>query len=211
MIKKWINKLINKFWRKQNKKLNNLQKAVDNLEKRLIEQENQLKKQKKKIDEQTKFIEEQFSTRDYWEIRSAEIKHLAKGKKIWVIKCPASDTPDKTLWGPYNFAMDLKRELELRGYYVVIDWYNNWYGRIDADYCLVLRGVHEYRPDRRVENCKYILWHNCYPSRVTAEEYELYDLVVVGSYAYTEKMKEKVLLVTKTHPLCEKCRIEQIA
>ena len=26
-----------------------------------------------------------------------------------------------------------------------------------------------------------------------------------------EKMKEKVLLVTKTHPLCEKCRIEQIA
>lgn len=209
MIKKWLNKLINKVFRKQYKKLNDLQKSVDRMEKILKEQEAQLKEQKKQlnqqkkqINEQTKFIEEQFAARDYWEIRSAEIKHLAKGKKIWVIKCPASDTPDKSLWGPYNFSMDLKRELEARGYYVVIDWYNNWYGRIDADYVLVLRGVHDYRPDRRVENCKYILWHNCYPHRVTDEEYSLYDLIVVNSYTFVDKIKERVDVPVKPLLLC---------
>ena len=195
MIKKFLNRLINKFWRKQNKKLNALQKSVDNLEKELEAQKNQTQNLKT-------FIQKELTKRDEWEIRSAEVKHLAKGKKIWVLKCPAPDTKDKLLWGPHNFCLALKRELEAKGYYVVIDYHDDWACRIDADYVLVSRGVHAYRPDRRVENCKYILWHNCYPERVETEEYELYDLVVVNSYSYAKKMAEKVSVPVKPLLLC---------
>ena len=195
MIKKWLNKLINKFWRKQDKKLNELQSAVENLEK-------QLEEQKKKTNNLRNFVKKELEKRDQWEMRSAEIKFLAKGKKIWVIKCPAPDTADKILWGPHNFSVALKRELEAKGYYVVIDYHNNWAGRIDADYVLVLRGLHTYRPDRRCENCKYILWHNCYPDQVTKEEYELYDLVVVNSFSYTKKLEEELSVPVKTLLLC---------
>jgi len=195
MIKRLLNKLINRFWRKQNKKLDELQKTVDNLEK-------QLEKQKNVTDNLKTYIKKEFIKRDQWEKRSSEIKFLAKGKKIWVIKCPAPDTEDKILWGPHNFSVALKRELEAKGYYVVIDYHNNWAGRIDADYVLVLRGLHQYRPDRRCENCKYILWHNCYPEKVTKEEYELYDLVLVNSKSYTKKMAEQVSVPVETLLLC---------
>jgi len=195
MIKKWLNKLINKFWRKQDKKLNELQKSVEQLEK-------QLEEQQKKTNNLRNFVKKELEKRDQWEMRSAEIKFLAKGKKIWVIKCPAPDTADKILWGPHNFSVALKRELEAKGYYVVIDYHNNWAGRIDADYVLVLRGLHAYHPDRRCENCKYILWHNCYPEQVTKEEYELYDLVVVNSFSYTEKLRKELSVPVETLLLC---------
>lgn len=202
MLKKLLNKLINKFWRKQNKKLDEMRKAIDHLEKKLEEQNKELEAQKRRTNRLKTYIGDQLEKRDYWEMRSAEIKHLAKGKKIWVIKCPAPDILNKFLWGPHNFSVDLKRELELRGHYVVIDYHDNWSGMIDADYVLVLRGVHPYRPDRRAANCKYILWHNCFPYRVTDEEYELYDLVLVNSYSFTEKVAERVSVPVKPMLLC---------
>lgn len=195
MLKKLWNKFMNKFWRKQNRKLNNLQKTVDRLEQ-------QLEEQKKQTNQLKNYITEQLERRDAWEIRSAEIKRLAGDKKIWVIKCPAQDSPTKYLWGPHNFSVDLKRELEKRGYYVVIDYRDDWAGMIEADYVLVLRGVHPYRPDRRAKNCKYILWHNCFPYRVTDEEYELYDLILVNSYTYTKKVAERVSVPVKPMLLC---------
>ncbi len=202
MLKKLWNKIVNKFWRKQNRKLDELQKTVDYLGKQLENQEKLLKAQKRQTTELKKYIAEQFSNRDYWEIRSAEIKHLAKGKKIWVIKCPIPEATDKCFRGPYIFSMELKRELEALGYYVVIDMHNEWTGRIDADYVLVLRGSNVYRPDRRVKNCKYILWHSTAPHGVTDEEYELYDLILVNSHTFAEKVRERITVPVKPFLLC---------
>ena len=202
MIKKLLNKLINKFWRKQDKKITNLQKSVNELQKSVNELQKKLNEQKKLNRELKNYVTNETERRDYWKVRGAEVKWLAKGKKIWVIKIPAPDTDVKFSWGEYYFACSLKRELEELGYYVVIDFREDWYCEIEADFVLVLRGRRVYHPDRRNEKCKYILWHVCHPDLVPKEEYELYDVVYVDSTSYAEKMEKEVSVPVRPLLVC---------
>lgn len=147
-------------------------------------------------------VKEEFRRRDIWALRAAEVKRLAGGKKIWVIKCPAPDSDYKHRWGDYSFAVTLKRYLEKQNFYVLIDCYEDWYCDVNADVVLVIRGLHSYHPDRRNEKCKYILWEVSHPDLVQEEECELYDLVYVNSIPYAEELRKKVHVPVKPLLLC---------
>ena len=137
MIKKYLLKLRDKIFRKQDKKLDELQKKVNELQKKLDEQ----KKQNTNL---KNYITKEMKRRDLWKIKNAEVKRLAKGRPIWVIKSPEPDSNDRIVWGEYNFALSLKAELEKLGFYVLIQEYDNWYCEIDADVVVVLRGPYAY-------------------------------------------------------------------
>jgi len=195
MIKKFLRKIWHRFWRRQDKKLGKLQKKVDVLEKKLDDQ-------KKQTQELKNFVKNELERRDQWEKRSAEIRYLARGKKIWVIKSPVPDSPERFTWGEYGFFLNMKEKLEAQGYYVYIDYYNNWNGPIEADYVLVSLANRQYRPDRRVKNCKYFLWVNCFLEKAQKEDFELYDAVLVSSHHYSEKMSKEVSVPVIPFMLC---------
>lgn len=148
--------------------------------------------QAKAIDDLKKYVEQELRRRDDWGKRAAENRRNAQGKPIWVIKCPAPEAPRKVAWGDYSYAVTLKRYLDRMGVYTIIDTREDWDCEEGAEVVLVLRGLHFYRPDRRNENCLYIMWNISHPDMVTPEEYELYDVVCIGSGIYAERLKEKV-------------------
>lgn len=196
MIKDLLKKVYNRFWRRQDKKLNKLQKTVDRLEKELDEQ-------KRITQNLQRNLENGFLKHEKWTRQAAEERWLAKEKKIWVIKCPIANNEDKYLNGEYNFAVSLKMELEKLGCYVVIDMGEDWNRDMtEADVVLVLRVRRSYRPDRRNKNCKYIMWHFCHPSLVSQDEYELFDLVLVNSVSYAEKAEKEVSVPVKPLLCC---------
>lgn len=195
MIKKFLKKIWNRFWRRQDKKLDELKKKVTVLEKKLDEQ-------KKANQDLKNYIKQELERRDDWAIRRNELRYLAKGKKIWVIKNPAPATDDKVNWGEYGFYLNVKEKLEEQGYFVYIDYFDDWKGPIDADYVLISLAARKYRPDRSVPNCKYFLWLNCYVDRFDISECELYDAVLVSSNMYTKKLQEEVSVPVIPFLLC---------
>lgn len=170
---------------KQRKELENQRKLLDELRRND-------KEQLKAIANLKQFIDQELKRRDDWGGRAAEVSRLAKGKPVWVIKCPAPEDDSKIRWGDYPFALTLKRELEKRGVYVAVDTREDWGCESGADVVLVLRGCLNYRPDRRNTKCLYIMWNISHPDMVTKEEYELYDVVCVGSRYYADKLKEEL-------------------
>ena len=172
--------------------LENQRKELENQRKLLDELRRNDKEQLKAIANLKQFIEQELKRRDGWGGRAAEVSRLAKGKPVWVIKCPAPEDDSKIRWGDYPFALTLKRELEKRGVYVTVDTREDWGCESGADVVLVLRGCLNYRPDRRNTKCLYIMWNISHPDMVTKEEYELYDVVCVGSRYYADKLKEEL-------------------
>ena len=170
---------------KQRKELENQRKLLDELRRND-------KEQLKAIANLKQFIDQELKRRDGWGGRAAEVSRLAKGKPVWVIKCPAPEDDSKIRWGDYPFALTLKRELEKRGVYVAVDTREDWGCESGADVVLVLRGCLNYRPDRRNTKCLYIMWNISHPDMVMKEEYELYDVVCVGSRHYADKLKEEL-------------------
>lgn len=150
------------------------------------------KSQEKALKDIREQIDKEFKRRDDWEKREAETKRLAAGRQVWVIKCPAPEDESKVRWGDYHYAISLKRHLERLNCYVILDTREDWGCESGADVVLVLRGCMLYRPDRRNEKCLYIMWNISHPDRVTAEEYELYDVVCVGSRYYAKELQKKV-------------------
>ena len=188
MIKNLLKKIWNRFWRRQDKKLEKLEKKLN--------------EQKKQTQELRNYIKQELERRDEWEKRSAEIRYLAKGRKIWVIKSPAPATEERFTWGEYGFFNNMKEKLEAQGYYVYIDYFNDWNGPIEADYVLVSLAYRQYRPDRRIEGCKYLLWVNCFLDKMNKEELELYDAILVSSHTYAEKLKNEVSVPVIPFLLC---------
>lgn len=144
------------------------------------------------IDELKKFINQELKRRDTWAGRAAEIRRLSGESPVWVIKCPAPEDDTKVRWGDYSFALTLKRELEKKGVYALVDTREDWGCETGADVVLVLRGCLSYRPDRRNDKCLYIMWNISHPDMVTKDEYQLYDVVCVGSYHYAAELKDKL-------------------
>ena len=81
--------------------------------------------------------------------------------------------------------------------YTIIDLHEDWDCEVNADVVLVLRGCEFYRPDRRNTKCLYIMWNISHPEMVTQEEYQLYDIVCVGSRHYARELQAKL-----TVPVC---------
>ena len=169
------------------------------MDNKLKELEKENKKQSKLLQENSQAlknlqeqINQEFQRRDDWKKRPAENRKLAKDRPIWVIKCPAPDSEKKVRWGDYAYAVALKRYLDRMGKYTVIDFYEDWNCEEDADVVLVLRGREFYRPDRRNEKCLYIMWNISHPEMVTEEEYQLYDVICVGSLHYAKELQKKI-------------------
>lgn len=169
------------------------------MDNKLKELEKENKKQSKLLQENTQALQnlqeqinQEFQRRDDWKKRPAENRKLAKDRPIWVIKCPAPDSEKKVRWGDYAYAVALKRYLDRMGKYTVIDLYEDWNCEEDADVVLVLRGREFYRPDRRNEKCLYIMWNISHPEMVAEEEYQLYDVICVGSLHYAKELQKKI-------------------
>ena len=85
--------------------------------------------------------------------------------------------------------------------YTINDLHEDWDGEVNADVVLVLRGCEFYRPDRRNTKCLYIMWNISHPEMVTQEEYQLYDIVCVGSRHYVRELQAK--LTVPVYPLLQ--------
>lgn len=177
--------LDNQLMKEQKKLLDSQQKILKELQKN-----NQA--QKDAIKDLRKYIDKELKRRDDWGKHAAETARAAEGRQVWVIKCPAPESNAKVRWGDYSYAVSLKRYLERLDKYVIIDMMEDWGCEEGADVVLVLRGKNFYRPDRRNSNCLYIMWNISHPDMITAEEYQLYDIVCVASKYYAEKLKEKL-------------------
>lgn len=198
-MKDWIKKVLSVGVRGLEKKVDRQHQETEKLLKEIERREIRNAKAIKSI---RKTVKAEFRRRDIWALKAEEVKRLAAGKKIWVIKCPAPDSDNKYRWGDYAFSVTMKRYLEAQGFYVIIDCYEDWYCNVNADVVLVLRGLYDYHPDRRNEKCRYILWEVSHPELVQEEEYQLYDLVYVNSVPYAEKLKEKISVPVKPLLLC---------
>lgn len=216
MCKKLWRKFVNRLFRQQNKRLDKLQHTMKQMETQLEKQQRVLERQQELLQQQNRLLKEQekettqvrsalqkeFRRRDLWPVMAAQAKYLAAGRPIWVIKCPAPDTKDKILWGEYNFALALQKELTKLGIYAVVHWYEDWYCEFPADVVVVLRGGYRYHPDRRNANCKYIMWLSCFTEKVTREEYESYDLVLAASRPYAKELAGQLRVPVKPLLLC---------
>lgn len=179
---------------KQRKELDNQKKMIENQKKLLEELRRNDKEQLKAIAGLKQFVDQELKRRDGWGAKAAEVNRLAGERPVWVIKCPAPEDASKIRWGDYPFALTLKRELEKRGVFVLVDTREDWGCEAGADVVLVLRGCLSYRPDRRNAKCLYVMWNISHPDMVTKEEYELYDVVCVGSRHYAKKLKEELAI-----------------
>ena len=153
----------------------------------------QMKKEMKaQIDDLKAYIENELNRRDEWAKIPAELRRTANGRQVWVIKCPATEGKAKYHWGDYYYAIALQKYLERKNIYVVIDTRQDWGCDEEADVVLVLRGNHFYRPDRRNGKTIYIMWNISHPDMISKSEYELYDIVCVGSRYYANKLKKQI-------------------
>ena len=209
MFKKLWKKFVTSLFRQQNKRLDSMQAQLDRQQKLLEQQQKLITAQQRLLKEQSKATEEtreylrrELKRRDLWPVKAAEARRLAAGRPVWVIKCPAPDNKDKILWGEYNFALALQKELTKLGIYAIVQWYEEWYSEFPADVVVVLRGGYRYRPDRRNANCKYILWLSCFTEKVTKEEFESYDLVLVASRPYAKELKQQLSVPVEPLLLC---------
>ncbi len=198
MLRSLWRRFVTRLFRQQNKRIDKLQHSVDDARKQLAKQQQMLEQQQEMLRQQQR----ERKRRDLWPIKAAEAEYLANGRKIWVIKCPAPDNKDKVLWGEYNFALALQKELTKLGIYAVVQWHEDWYSDLEPDVVVVLRGGYRYRPDRRNTKCKYIMWLSCFSQNVTKEEYESYDLVLVASRPYAKQLQKELTVEVKPLLLC---------
>ena len=160
-----------------------------------------LDKQAKEIRQLKIFIDRELNRRDRWPMLESETARLAGGRPVWVIKCPAPEGEGKVTWGDYPFAKALQKYLERLGVYVVLEFHEDWNCGTYADVVLVLRGTHPYRPDRRRQDCLYIMWNISHPEDISLEEYELYDVVCTASRFYAGKLAQE--LTIPVYPLLQ--------
>ena len=189
----------NEMLRDQNELLQSQKKMLEEQIHLFADQKRMLQFLQKKDEEQLraisgvkKYIDQELQRRDSWGLRAAQTERLAHGRPVWVIKCPAPEDETKVKWGDYPFALALKRCLEQLNCYVILDAREDWGCEEGADVVVALRGHFFYRPDRRNKKCLYIMWNISHPDFVTKEEYELFDVVCVGSRHYAKQLREKL-------------------
>ena len=189
----------NKQLELQNEQLHFQKQQLEFLGKQLSDQKNILdellkanREHLKEMNEIKLYIGQELKRRDNWGKRWAEIAREAKGRQVWVIKCPAPEDATKIRWGDYHFAVSLKKYLDRLNIFSIVDTKEDWDCEEKADVVLVLRGYCFFRPDRRNPKCLYILWNISHPDMVTDQEYQLYDAVCVSSRFYAGQLQKKL-------------------
>ena len=196
-VKRFLRKIVPVGRTYVDKKFKDQEKAVTKqLREQTKKQEKLYQQQKQMLEEMQanlkQYIEQEFIRRDNWAKMAAENRRVADGRPIWVIKCPATEGEAKYRWGDYYYAVALQKYLERQNVYAIIDNRQDWGCEEGADVVLVLRGKYFYRPDRRNTNCLYVMWNISHPDMISKAEYELYDVVCVGSRHLAEELKDKV-------------------
>lgn len=94
-------------------------------------------------------------------------------------------------WGDYFFAISMKKEFEKKGFEVVIHEYENWYSNEDGDedIIIVLRGLREYKTDKKHIN---LMWNISHPDKILLSEYKKYDIVFISSLKFARKLNKKI-------------------
>ncbi|MEQ8927957.1 MAG: hypothetical protein RLO81_19225, partial [Fulvivirga sp.] len=105
----------------------------------------------------------------------------------WVIKNPAPLDSRQEKWGDFHFGRSLTKYLERLGEEVITDYDGEWENDHQEDVVLVLRGKYPYKVKKEVIN---IMWNISHPADVSMEEYSSYDLVLVASNSFSEKLKK---------------------
>jgi len=103
------------------------------------------------------------------------------------IKIPAPEWETVNEWGDYHLALGLKKEFEKKGCLVKIQILPEWDDNIQCDVVMVLRGLSRYYPKKQHFN---IMWNISHPDKITMEEYNQYDHVLIASEYWAEKIKE---------------------
>ncbi|WP_052374293.1 glycosyltransferase [Methanobacterium sp. SMA-27] len=116
-------------------------------------------------------------------------KHILKTRIA--IKIPAPNWKTVYEWGDYNLALGLKKEFEKKNCDVLLQILPEWDSEEDIEYnvVLVLRGLSQYKPKKQHFN---IMWNISHPDKVTVEEYNEYDYVLIASEFWANKIREKV-------------------
>lgn len=196
-IKRFLRKIVPVGRTYVDKKFKDQEKAVTKqLREQTKKQEKLYQQQKQMLEDMQanlkQYIEQEFTRRDNWAKMEAENRRVADGRPVWVIKCPATEGEAKYRWGDYYYAVALQKYLERQNVYAIIDNRQDWGCEEGADVVLVLRGKYFYRPDRRNTKCLYVMWNISHPDMISKAEYELYDVVCVGSRHLAEELKDKV-------------------
>ena len=94
--------------------------------------------------------------------------------------------------------------MEKAGKHVIVQAYEEWEDEVPADVVVVLRGHRVYVPDRSKKDCIYMMWVLSHPDKITADEYNSYDLICMGSIkeSFIAALKEKVYVPIKTLLMC---------
>ena len=111
---------------------------------------------------------------------------LKRKLKIAIKIAPTAE--QKSTFGDFYFAEDLKMAFETFGHHVNIDCKENWYQARAAedDLVIVLRGLQEYQPVASQTNFLWIISH---PELITADELKKYQHIFVASDYYQKKLE----------------------
>ncbi len=129
-----------------------------------------------------------------YEIRANTLKETLKQyflKPKIAIKIPAPNWDEVHEWGDYHVSLGLKKEFEKKNCDVLLQILPEWDNDDDAkcDVVIVLRGLSRYNPKPRHFN---IMWNISHPDKVSIEEYNQYDYVLIASEIWTDKIREDV-------------------
>lgn len=109
------------------------------------------------------------------------------------IKIGAPSYDELYKWGDYYFAKSFGEELKRRGHEYCIAILPEWREKKFKEYEVVvhLRGLSKCKLYKNQFN---IMWNISHPSDISNREYEKYDLVLVGSIDYANKLSDKIIV-----------------
>jgi len=119
-------------------------------------------------------------------------------KKHIAIMIPAPLGPDAKNWGDYHFALAMKNAFQQHGYHITLRFLSQWHLPFFGRTVIVLRGLDRYTPKPEHIN---IMWNISHSDLVTAEEYNLFDMVYVASELWAKELSE--ILSTRVEPLLQ--------
>lgn len=105
------------------------------------------------------------------------------------IKNPAPDSIDKLWWGDYWLGLDLASSLREENYDIRVDYHEQFNFEEDEDINIVIRGLHPCNSLNKTKlNIMYMI--SC-SNKITQQELNQYDIIIVGSLKYQQKLCKK--------------------
>jgi GT2 family glycosyltransferase/spore maturation protein CgeB/polysaccharide pyruvyl transferase WcaK-like protein len=104
------------------------------------------------------------------------------------IKIGAPNWEAARSWGDLHYARAMRRQLELRGHRCIIQTLDQWENPVglECDVAVHLKGLTPYETKPGQLN---VLWNISHPGKLTAAECDGYDLVLVASKRWADRLK----------------------